>query len=540
MFFEAAAVNGPEEPADAHPHAFLFLAKCYFEGIWLPKDTALGIEYREKAGAAFEKALETQEHNPEAQYYLGLCYYYGYPEFKDSDFKQAIEYFVKAAKAGHVEAMINLAVCYARGEGIKQADPSAAKQWYQQAQKSEKPDSKAVDVFFPDLSKASSCLETSEFIPNFFDRVQAEVKAILRGLNMSEDLTLSEEIQNLLYFTAESNRDSGLSLSYLFISAVSGHIPSQLEIAQRLNARHAHGNKFSMMWAYIAAEKGSSEAQYALTTQSIAGAPLTQDEAYSSLHLAARQKYPKALFDLAIQEGHKGKKQSLYWAEQAALQGLPEAQLWLMECSNRGDEIPIDDDQAFSCALAYLEGTKNYPVSDTILSTQLFVAECYRVGQGVKSNLDAACGYYYGLMHSIAQFDILEQQHILTKAHALYGLAECLKSLGAKLESSQKFKEAAQEYEKYQNQRKKEQMTPDKDANLKIYECDENIRRLSKKVRKDDKSTVTSLVSSGGPSMFAPASSTSTESTPKPDEIKKKKKRKNDDSGQVTAPQKKK
>lgn len=60
---------------------------------------------------------------------LGWCYErgHGVPQ----DWKQAVEWYRRAAQAGNTVAMGNLGWCYEKGKGVEK-DPAAAVSWYRQ------------------------------------------------------------------------------------------------------------------------------------------------------------------------------------------------------------------------------------------------------------------------------------------------------------------------------------------------------------------------------------------------------------------------
>jgi TPR repeat protein len=63
----------------------------------------------------------------EAQYNLGLIYYQG--RRVDQDFKQAINWFTKAAEQGRAKAQFNLGLMYSLGLGVIQ-DKVYAHMWF--------------------------------------------------------------------------------------------------------------------------------------------------------------------------------------------------------------------------------------------------------------------------------------------------------------------------------------------------------------------------------------------------------------------------
>ena len=78
-----------------------------------------------EAAKWYRKAAE--QGYAEAQFYLGLCYYYGNGVIQDK--AEAIKWYLKAADQGDVKACGNLADCYAKGEGVPQ-DKAESVKWY--------------------------------------------------------------------------------------------------------------------------------------------------------------------------------------------------------------------------------------------------------------------------------------------------------------------------------------------------------------------------------------------------------------------------
>ena len=68
--------------------------------------------------------------NPDAQYILGLLYYYGLGVCQD--YTQSASLYTQASAGGSVEAMNNLAQLYDAGSGVKR-DPKMAVQYFEQA-----------------------------------------------------------------------------------------------------------------------------------------------------------------------------------------------------------------------------------------------------------------------------------------------------------------------------------------------------------------------------------------------------------------------
>ncbi len=68
--------------------------------------------------------------NPDAQYILGLLYYYGLGV--QQDYTQSLKFYTQASSGGSVEAMNNLAQLYDCGAGV-QRDPKKAVEYFEKA-----------------------------------------------------------------------------------------------------------------------------------------------------------------------------------------------------------------------------------------------------------------------------------------------------------------------------------------------------------------------------------------------------------------------
>ena len=93
------------------------LAICYEIGNGVAKDETAAVEWYTKAA----EAGHTQ-----AMYNLGRCYEHGKGVAKDV--AKAVEWYTKGADAGHILAMNNLGACYERGKGV-----AKAVEWYTRA-----------------------------------------------------------------------------------------------------------------------------------------------------------------------------------------------------------------------------------------------------------------------------------------------------------------------------------------------------------------------------------------------------------------------
>ena len=88
--------------------------------------------YREKPSMSARRPAvrASPQSNAEAQYRLGVMYYFG--KGIHGDYVQAAKWYRLAAEQGHVEAQYKLAYMYGAGLGVRQDEAEAAK-WYRLA-----------------------------------------------------------------------------------------------------------------------------------------------------------------------------------------------------------------------------------------------------------------------------------------------------------------------------------------------------------------------------------------------------------------------
>lgn len=90
---------------------------------------------------------------PEAQYHLGLSYFSN-TDFESGanfikDYKQAVKWYTKAAEQGHVQAQVQLGICYKNGLGVN-IDHSTAQYWWRKA--ADQGDENAIKLVGRDIS----------------------------------------------------------------------------------------------------------------------------------------------------------------------------------------------------------------------------------------------------------------------------------------------------------------------------------------------------------------------------------------------------
>lgn len=104
--------------------AMKVIANCYLDGTGVPEANA-------RIGVQWMKAAFHLGNDVEAAHELAVLYEQG-EHGVDIDVVEAVEWFRKAAEAGHIEAMAELGLCYELGLSVEQSDEMAI-EWYMKA-----------------------------------------------------------------------------------------------------------------------------------------------------------------------------------------------------------------------------------------------------------------------------------------------------------------------------------------------------------------------------------------------------------------------
>ncbi|MBO5142991.1 MAG: sel1 repeat family protein [Clostridia bacterium] len=94
------------------------LGICYYYGNGISQDYLEAVKW-------YKKASEQGDAN--AQYNLGFCYEKGFGVEKDE--KEAVKWYLKSAEQGNANAQCNLGFCYEKGFGVEKDEKEAVK-WY--------------------------------------------------------------------------------------------------------------------------------------------------------------------------------------------------------------------------------------------------------------------------------------------------------------------------------------------------------------------------------------------------------------------------
>ena len=117
---ETAAFEWYRRAADKSPKALMLVGRCYQEGVGVPKNE----------GAAVETFLSASNTHDTAQLQLGISYQYGIGVRRNPE--EAYKWYWRAAEAGNVEGMLNLAYLFAHGIGV-QEDMQMYETWLRKA-----------------------------------------------------------------------------------------------------------------------------------------------------------------------------------------------------------------------------------------------------------------------------------------------------------------------------------------------------------------------------------------------------------------------
>ena len=360
-----------------HTSAQFNLAICYEKG--------RGVEQNQQEAICwYRKSAEQGNQNAaSALFTLGVtCYEKG-------DYTQAVQHFHAAAELGVAEAQYNLAICYARGEGVEK-NLDTAITW---AERAHEQGLEAADELSFKLR-----LEREAAKPHFL--IAAE-----RG-DANAQFALA-----LRYADGDGvEQDQSKAVHWYQKAAEQGHAKAQFNLA----VRYENGNGIerdqtkAVRWYLKAAQQGHSGAQLNLALCYRDGDGVQEDQWKAShwFHMAAEQGDAVAQFNLAVryEEGrgiHQDQSKAIRWYRTAAYQGYANAQNNLAICYEQGRGVKQDQHEAVRWYRAAAE--QGYA------SAQFNLALCYINGDGVEPNMPEAIHWYIKAAeqgHTTAQFNL--------------------------------------------------------------------------------------------------------------------------------------
>lgn len=176
-------------------YAMHYLGRMYLYGYFVQKDEVKAKEYFSKSIATIQNDSLTK--NPEAWYCLAWSHHYGIEVEKNNT--EAVKWFEKAAKKGHVIAQYDLGLCYIKGEGVELSSVKAI-EWIRKA--SESDNAIAQFCLASMLSEVLFSGNPSGKIPNH--------KELLYWLKRASDLGLVYATFSLSQFSEDENEKESL------------------------------------------------------------------------------------------------------------------------------------------------------------------------------------------------------------------------------------------------------------------------------------------------------------------------------------------
>jgi uncharacterized protein len=360
------------------------------------------VKNEKKAYEIFSKLAKTNQGNTgPAEYYLGICYFFGAGVDKDED--EAFKWLSLSAKAGGDEADCGLGVCYFLGSGVEEDKKEAFKCFARSAEKRnenglsclgycylkgsgvKKDEAKAIECFkqsilhnpdFHDLKAVQTLSPHRERrIKNLFvveclsgSEVKEESSEFVKWLEISDE-NMSPIVQLFLGDCYSSGngaiQDQSKALQWWIRAGEHGNAEAQCNIGEYYNwraikksddgktfypfSKNLSDKKESIKWFRMAAEQGNATAQYRLYQELLHGEMASdKGEAIKWLKSAASQGDPGIGYELGeyyLNEG-KNEKDGLKLIMKSANDGYYRAQSFLAKGYASGDILPKDPGMA--------------------------------------------------------------------------------------------------------------------------------------------------------------------------------------------------
>jgi TPR repeat protein len=247
---------------------------------------------RGKNGEAM-KALQHAANagSSEANHRLGLVFAQGLAGTARND-QRAVEYFEKAANAGHIRAQINLGILALRGQGSKR-DLVQARAWLEKAAATDDPSAlyvlgRAMEEY--DDTVMADSVRAADLYRRAGEKGHA-LAALRYGLAMADGIGVKRDPNGAQTWLLQAY-DGGVPEAALALGDLSARTP-----ASRDKEANTKIVERAVSWFEVAAKAGVPSAQFKLANAYFAGAGIARDPA-----------------------------QALAWYTRAAQQGLPEAE----------------------------------------------------------------------------------------------------------------------------------------------------------------------------------------------------------------------
>ena len=325
----------------------------------------------------YRKAAEQGEMT--AQFNLGLSYAKGQGVIKNE--AEAVKWYRMAAEQGYASAQFNLALCYRDGRGVVKDDAEAVK-WYRKAAEQGDADAQNNLGFMYETGRgvAKDCSEAVKWYRKAAEQGDAKGEFNLGVMYENGDGVGKDEAEAVKWYSR---------------AAENGYAKAQREMGWRCQNGNGVGKDLGLAveWYRKAAEQGYSVAQFDMGVMYANGWGVAKDdvEAVKWYLKAAELGYVGAQYNLALRYDNgqgvtKDEAEAVKWYRRAAEQGQAGAQnnLGLMCETGRG------------VAKDYSEAVKWYrkAAEQGDAKGEFNLGDMYEYGKGVEKNLTMAMELY--------------------------------------------------------------------------------------------------------------------------------------------------
>ena len=277
------------------------------------KRTVAQVQDSLKAVKAAAEAGDAKSQNE-----VGMWYYVG--RHVDRDYKQAADWWSRAAKQNYTQAIGNLGLCFQTGNGVKKDSEKAAKLYTRSVKDGNK-------ALFNQLVKVAKENPDSLFenllVADFYKK----------GIGTAKDINKA--------------------LPFLVNAGNAGDVKTQYDLG--LIYINAKQDAQAVKWFKKAADKGNVGATYyyGMMLMEGKGVPMDKKAGANYVLRAAEKDFPGAMYYIAncYMEGDgvvRNAEQAVKWYKAAAAKGLPTAQFDLANAYRTGTGVEQSYDQALN------------------------------------------------------------------------------------------------------------------------------------------------------------------------------------------------
>ena len=387
--YDAAVPLLQEAAEQGDPDAQSYLGYCYYYGTGVEQDF-------EKAAEYYQLAADQGE--PYAQFSLGCCYFSGSGVMQD--YEKAVEYFKLAADQGLPDAQYNLAQRYELGEGVEQ-DYKKATEYYQLA--ADQGIAEALTYIGWMYYKGEGVGQDYELAVKYFREAadQGEIYATFNlgmcyqdGTGVEKDIEKAAELYQIALDGGYEPVEEEKARVEEVLGEENGTAEETTSITDQAQALlDAEDYEAAILLLQEAADQGDPVAQNKLGNCYSNGWGVEQDyeEALKWYHLAADQGYENSMTNIGQFYAHgmgvdQDYEEAINYYQRAAEKGEPIAQYLLGVSYQYGFGVEQD----------YEEAVKYYKLAadQGNAAAQYNLGICYEEGKGVPQDDKEAVRYY--------------------------------------------------------------------------------------------------------------------------------------------------